>query len=111
MKGTFRFTKKERIALPQDFRRVMRSGRKLATEHFILFLMENGKGYHRLGIVAKKEIGPTSFRNRMKRYLREFFRLHKDQIKGPLDMIILIKKGVLIDHYKQVEAELKKVLI
>lgn len=68
-------------------------------------------GYHRLGIVTKKEIGSAIHRNRMKRYLREFFRLHKDQIKGPLDMVILIKKEVLLNRYGQVEEELRLALI
>ncbi|MBM4306127.1 MAG: ribonuclease P protein component [Deltaproteobacteria bacterium] len=111
MKESFRFTKKERLTLPQDFRRVMKSGKRLASKHYLLFLMENEKGYHRLGIVAKKEIGPASLRNRMKRYLREFFRLHKHQIKGQLDMVILVKKGSLPSRYQETEEEFRKILI
>jgi ribonuclease P protein component len=111
VKGSFRFTKEERLALPQDFRRVMKSGKKLASKHYLLFLLENERGYHRLGIVTKKEIGSASLRNRMKRYLREFFRLHKNQIKGHLDMIILVKKGSLPSRYKETEEELREILI
>jgi len=111
VKGSFRFTKKERIALPQDFRRVMKSGRRLTSKHYILFLQENQRGFHRLGIVVKKEIGPASLRNRMKRYLREFFRLNKQQIKGPLDIIILVKKNSLPERYRETEEELRKVLL
>src|SRR4030043_1969962 len=98
-RGSFRFTKKERIALPQDFRRVMKSGRRLPSKHYILFLQENEGGFHRLGIVVKKEICPASLRNRMKRYLREFFRLNKQKTKGAFDMIILVKKGSLPERY------------
>lgn len=111
MKGAFKFTKKERIALPQDFRRVMKSGRRVSTKSFILFLRENERGHHRLGVVVKKEVGPASFRNRAKRYLREFFRLHKHQIEGTFDMIILIKKGITLNHYGDAEEELKRVLV
>ncbi|MDI7261233.1 MAG: ribonuclease P protein component [Thermodesulfobacteriota bacterium] len=111
MKGSFRFTKRERITLPQDFRQVMKSGRRLASKNFIFFLRENERGSHRLGIVVKKEIGPATLRNRMKRYLREFFRLHKHQIKGSFDMIILVKKGSLPDRYRETEEELRRVLI
>jgi ribonuclease P protein component len=111
VKGSFRFTKKERLTLPQDFRRVMKSGKRLASKHYIIFLLENEREYHRLGIVAKKEIGPANLRNRMKRYLREFFRLHKHQIKGTLDLIILVKKGSLPGRYSETEEELRKVLI
>ncbi len=111
MKGSFRFTKKERIALPQDFRRVMKSGRRLASKHYTLFLQENERGFHRLGIVVKKEIGPATLRNRMKRYLREFFRLNKQLIKGSFDMVILVKKGRLPERYGETEEELRGVLL
>lgn len=110
MKGSFRFTQKERIALPQDFRRVMKSGRRVISKHYILFLQENERGFHRLGIVVKKEVGPANIRNRMKRHLREFFRLNKQQIKGSFDMIILIKKGSLPEYYRETEEELRRVL-
>ncbi len=111
MKGSFRFTQKERIALPQDIRRAMKSGRRLDSKHYTLFLMENERGYHRLCIIVKKEIGPATIRNRMKRYLREFFRLNKQQIKGSLDIVILVKKGALPKGYREAEEELRGVLI
>jgi ribonuclease P protein component len=107
----FRFTKEERIKHPQDFRRVMKLGKKLQSKHFLLFLQDNEVGSHRLGMVLKKEIGPATYRNRMKRYLREFFRLHKHQIHGSLDMVILIKKGPILGRYAEVEEELRRVFI
>jgi ribonuclease P protein component len=87
MKGSFRFTKKERINLPQDFRRVMRFGRRVPSGNFILFFQENKNAYHRLGIVVKKEVGTATFRNRIKRYIREFFRLNKHRLKGSFDIV------------------------
>ncbi|MGD0914915.1 MAG: ribonuclease P protein component [Thermodesulfobacteriota bacterium] len=104
---TFTFTKKERINHPQDFRRVMRFGRRVPSKSFILFMQENKNTYHRLGIVVKKEVGPATFRNPIKRYIREFFRLHKHRIKGSFDMVFLVKKGCLINRYKEVEEELR----
>ncbi len=73
-------------------------------------MQENKEGFHRLGIVAKKEIGSATLRNRMKRYLREFFRLNKHQIPGSYDIVILIKKGDLPLSYWETEEELCKVL-
>jgi ribonuclease P protein component len=64
-----------------------------------------------LGIVVKKEIGPAAFRNRMKRYIREFFRLHKHQIKSSYDIVLMIKKGCSINRYQQAEEELRTLLI
>src|SRR4030066_1394839 len=96
-KGQFRFRKKERITHPQDFRRVMKFGKKFTSKNFILFMEKNEESFHRLGIVVKKEVGPATFRNRIRRYIREFFRLHKHQIKGSFEIVLMVKKGCLIN--------------
>ena len=111
MKGSFRFTKKERIAQPQDFRKVMRLGRRISSRNFVLFIQKNGNTFHRLGMVVKKEIGPATFRNRVKRYVREFFRLHKHQIKNSYDIILMVKKGCLFNRYQEAEEELRELFI
>jgi len=77
----------------------------------MLFVQESEKTFHRLGIVVKKEIGPAAFRNRMKRYIREFFRLHKHKIKGSYDIILMIKKGCSFGRYQEVEKELRGLFI
>jgi ribonuclease P protein component len=107
VKGQFRFTRKERINPPQDFRRTMKSGKRVQSKNFILFLRVNKEGLHRLGMVVKKEIGPATYRNRIKRYFREFFRLHKHRMKGSFDMVILVKKGYVVKRYSEAEEELK----
>jgi len=111
MGGSFRFTKKERITHPQDFRKIMRLGRRISSRNFILFVQKSENTFHRLGIVAKKEVGPATCRNRMKRYIREFFRLHKHQIKGSYDIVLMIKKGYSLNRYREAEKELRGLLI
>jgi ribonuclease P protein component len=107
MKGSFGFKRGERIAQPQDFRRVMKLGRRLSSRNFVLFIKKNENLSHRLGIVVKKEIGPAAYRNRMKRYVREFFRLHKQQIEGSCDIILMTKKGCSINRYQDAKEELR----
>jgi len=77
----------------------------------MLFIQKNENTFHRLGIVVKKEIGPATFRNRMKRFLREFFRLHKHQIKGSYDIILMIKKECSLNRYQEAEEELRGLFI
>lgn len=107
----FGFTKKERIFRPEEFKRVMRFGRRRFSKNFILFIQKNQEGMHRLGIVVKKEVGTAAFRNRVKRYLREFFRVYKHQISGSFDVILLVKKECTIRKYRDAEGELKGMLI
>ena len=103
--------RRERINDPQDFKRVMRKGKKIVSGRFILFLKENEKEFHRLGVVVSKEVGPAVYRNRIKRVCREFFRLHKHQIKGAVDIIILTKKGCNIRGYKDAKDELRRAFV
>jgi ribonuclease P protein component len=77
----------------------------------MLFVQESERTFHRLGIVVKKETGPAAFRNRMKRYIREFFRLHKHNIKGSYNIILMIKKGCSFDRYQEAEKELRELFI
>ena len=111
VKGPFKFTKKERISQPQDFRKVMKFGRRISSRSFILFMHKNECRFHRLGIVAKKEIGPATFRNRMKRYIREFFRVHKHDVKGSYDFILMIKRGCSTHRGQEAEEELSRLFI
>jgi ribonuclease P protein component len=111
VQGAFRFTRRERINHPQDFRRVMKLGRRRTSKNFILFMEENTNRFHRLGIVVKKEIGPAAFRNRIKRYVREFFRLQKHEINGSFDIILLAKKKCTIRRYVEAEEELRGLFI
>lgn len=111
VKVSFRFVKKERINQAKDFRRVMKFGRRISSQNFILFKKRNENTFHRLGIVVKKEIGPATFRNRMKRYIREFFRLHKHQIRGSNDNILMVKKGCSLLRYQEAEEELRGLFI
>ena len=79
--------------------------------NFVVFIQKNENTLHRLGIVVKKEIGQATFRNRMKRYVREFFRLHKHQIRGSYDIILMIRKGCSFNRYQEAEEELKRLFI
>jgi ribonuclease P protein component len=88
----------------------MKSGKRLPSRNFILFSQKNENQFHRLGIVVKKDVGPATYRNRAKRYLREFFRLNKERIKGSFDLIFLVKKGCKIKRYREAEEELRGLL-
>jgi ribonuclease P protein component len=104
----YRLKKEERIGDPQDFKNVMRFGKKLPSKNFILFTKRNEKQHHRLGIVISKEVGKATYRNRVKRLLREFFRLNKHRIDGALDVVILVRKGCALTRYIETDRELRR---
>lgn len=60
-----------RVVDGSDFRKVQRSGRKYATEFFVVYSRATGDAPARFGFVASKEVGGAVVRNRVRRQLRE----------------------------------------
>ncbi|MHB8069865.1 MAG: ribonuclease P protein component [Desulfobaccales bacterium] len=108
--GTARFTKEDRLLRRAEFLRAIAQGRRLHTRHFSITLAPAPAGRPRLGLVVTKRMGKAVRRNRVRRLLREFFRLHRDGLP-PEDIIIMAKKGAPTLDYHQVQEELSRVLL
>lgn len=106
----FSFPKEERLLGPEDFTRVRRTGKRLSTRSFNLFILSNDLGRRRLGIAVSSKAGGAVKRNRAKRLLREFYRLNKPLFPASADILITVKGLEHIKGLKDVEEELKKAL-
>jgi ribonuclease P protein component len=105
--GLYDFGKEEKIRRRADFLRVSREGAKYHTSHFRLCLCPNSLPHRRLGITVGKHVGSAVKRNRVKRLIREFFRLNKGTLPGSTDVVIIAKEGAAGLNYWQVTDELK----
>lgn len=47
-----------------------------------------------MGLTVSRKSGPAVTRNRIKRVLREFFRLHQHAIELPLDIVVVPKRNL-----------------
>jgi ribonuclease P protein component len=91
--GSFSFPKSERILKRADFVNLNRSGKRLYTKHFTLILKRNGQGVTRLGVTAGKHAGNAVRRNRLKRLVREYYRLSKACLPQGYDIVIIAKNN------------------
>ena len=55
-------------------------GCKLYTPHFVLFIRNHGCEHPRLGVTVSRRVGNAVTRNRIKRYIKEFFRTNKNDL-------------------------------
>lgn len=76
----------------KDFVNLNRSGKRFQTGNFIVIFMKNGLGISRLGITVSKKTGNAVQRNRIKRLVREFFRLNKGCFPQGYDTVIIAKR-------------------
>jgi ribonuclease P protein component len=92
---SFRFTKSLRLLCAADFKPVFDDAPFRAShQHFLILARLNHQTEPRLGLVmAKKHMRLAVERNRMKRLIRESFRLHQQDFSG-LDVVVLSRKGM-----------------
>ena len=106
--GAFSFSKIEKLLNREEFVNLNRSGRRRHTGHFVLIFKENGLSFARLGITVSKKIGNAVQRNRVKRLIREFFRLHRDLFPKGFDIVIAAKRNAISVHYSDITEELSE---
>lgn len=88
--GLFRFQPHERLRSSADYQQVKRCGKRLRARHFGVNIALNGLSHHRLGLVVQKRFWEAVKRNRIKRCLREWFRLNKSLIALPGKDIVIV---------------------
>ena len=105
------FTKKERILKRADFIEINLHGKRFRTENFTIIARPNGGDITRLGVTVSKRVGNSTKRNRVKRLIREFFRLHKHAIPKGYDVVIIPLHEIQAPSLSAVREELGTVLV
>lgn len=86
------FLKTQRLLHKSDFSSVFDAGAKVSVTGFLALYKANGGDCGRLGlVVAKKKVSKAHDRNRIKRIIRETFRL---QSMPCVDVVVLVRDGV-----------------
>jgi ribonuclease P protein component len=102
----FAFSKTERLLDRKDFVNLNRFGQRLRAAHFTVFIARNGLGRSRLGITASKKVGGAVTRNRVKRLIREVYRLHKGLFPAGCDVVVSARESAGDLEFRKVREEL-----
>lgn len=87
------FGKEKRLLTKNDYDYVFQKAHKVSSSDFLFLYRDNKIGFARLGLaLSKKMIAKAHDRNRLKRLLRETFRIQVDL--PAVDLIVLARKGV-----------------
>lgn len=108
---SFSLPKKERLLNRKEFVNLNRLGRRYRTKHFTVILKENGLDISRIGITVRKKIGNAVKRNRIKRLIREIFRLNKKIIPKGYDIVIVANSGADGLDFWKIKDELGEIIL
>lgn len=102
------FSRRLRLNESSDYQRVFADPIKRADSLYTLLATPNKLGHPRLGvIVSKKNVAKASQRNRIKRQVRESFRLHQHDLPA-IDIAVICKRSCGATLNPQLSISLKK---
>ncbi|MBU0729080.1 MAG: ribonuclease P protein component [Proteobacteria bacterium] len=87
---------------PWQYREVYRDGIRLKTKDLSLIFLASSHETSRLGI-SVHGIRKATKRNRIKRIIREFFRLHRSTILPATDIVFAVRSGFMPDSPSDVK--------
>ena len=100
------FPKQYRLLRRLDFQKVYKQGQRRSASLCTVFYRPNGLTETRLGITVPKRLGTAVLRNRIKRRIREVFRLHRRELPGGWDIVLNPRPGAATVAYRALEREL-----
>lgn len=97
------FGKSKRLHRKRDFERVFAVRCSVADRYLVVYVAPNGLGHARLGIPVGRKFGNAVRRNRVKRLIREAFRIEQSDLPPGFDFVCIPRSGELGDReqYRQ----------
>ena len=93
MLNKFRFLRAIRIFDAKSYRGVMQQKTRIYLRHFIVYYCLNDNENPRMGVIVSKRVSKRAVtRNRIKRQVREWFRLNQHRVSG-LSVVIIAKES------------------
>ena len=107
-----RFRWHERLHQKSDFKRVFRKGRRVGAFGLTMWVCQSEGAEStrnpRLGLAIPKAYGNAVARNRLKRLIREAFRLNKTQLPRGIDMVFSARSSLAKPQFQTIEPLIMK---
>lgn len=95
----------ERTTIKQnyEFRRMYAKAKSGVSPYLVVYFRPNKRGHNRLGVTVSAKLGHAVVRNRVRRRIREIFRLSQGQLKQGYDVIVVARGRSVQAEYKELE--------
>jgi ribonuclease P protein component len=91
---------------PHEFRRMYAKGKSAGNPFFVVYCRPNGRPINRLGVTVSTKLGNAVTRNRIRRRIRESYRLGEDRLRRGFDFVIVARTGADDAPFARLQSEL-----
>ena len=86
-----------------EFRRLYSKGRSAVTPYLVVYCLKTGRDGRRVGYTVSTKLGKAVTRNRIRRRLREIYRLNADRLCDGVDIVVVARSRCVGGEYAKME--------
>ena len=101
---------KQTVSIKENhvFRRLYAKGRSAVTPCMAVYVRRNGRRGNRLGLTVSTKVGKAVVRNRVRRRLREIYRVHEDELNKGWDVVVVARVRAAHTRFAVLERDFLK---
>ena len=105
------FNRTKGVKKDSDFRKVYKHGKSFANKYLVIYILKNKSDYSRVGISVSKKVGKAITRNRVRRLIKEAYRLNIDEkIKPGYDIVFIARVSSKDATFKDIDKSIKNLV-
>ena len=92
------------LKLNHLFRRLYQKGKSAANKYLVIYCRRNGSEENRIGYTISAKLGHAVVRNRVRRRLREIYRLNEHKFRPGFDLVVVARSRAVHAPYGKLES-------
>jgi len=87
-----------------EFKRLYNRGKSAASKYAVVYCNKNGRDKNRLGITVTTKLGGAVRRNRIRRRLKEIYRLNEPALRKGYDIVLVARMRCTDAPWRELES-------
>ena len=100
------FSSEKRLHGAKAIQAVLQQGQRFASPNLLVVVQNTSSLEKKLGIGVSRKVGNAVKRNKIKRWIREAFRLNQNQMPSGFRVVVLVREKQNLKNFSEVEKDL-----
>ena len=87
-----------------EFHRLYSKGKSAVTPFLVVYARKSRRRENRIGFTVSNKLGKAVVRNRVRRRLREIYRLHETDVSPGTELVVVARARAVTATWRQLEA-------